>query len=81
MYQSTLDYFLEAWTESPKCIPICYPRVQQFSANSLCLLKQYFFLCLDAMVATAMERGPSMDDDQWAQATAAQKEYKVSQRL
>ena len=41
MYQSALDYFLEAWTERPKCMPVCHPRVQHVSANSLCLLKQY----------------------------------------
>ena len=33
MYQSLLDYFLEA------CL--CFPRVQHVSANSLCRLKQY----------------------------------------
>ena len=40
MYQRTRDYFLEAWTESLKCMPMCYLRVQHVSAKRLCLLKQ-----------------------------------------
>ena len=41
MYQSLLDYYLDAWSESPACPHLCYPKVQHVSANSLCLLKQY----------------------------------------
>ena len=43
MSQSTLDYFLEAGTESPGTQSVdqmSHPRVQHVSANSLCLLKQ-----------------------------------------
>ena len=41
MYQSLLDYFLEAWAKAPQSPYLCFPRVQHVSANSLCLLKQY----------------------------------------
>ena len=41
MYQSLLDYLLEAYSESPSCPHLCCPRAQHVSANSLCLLKQY----------------------------------------
>ena len=41
MYQSLLDYLLEAYSESPACPHLCCPRAQHVSANSLCLLKQY----------------------------------------
>ena len=41
MYQSLLDYFLEAWAKAPQSPHLCFPRVQHVSANSLCLLKQY----------------------------------------
>ena len=41
MYQTLLDYFLEAWAKAPQSPYLCFPRVQHVSANSLCLLKQY----------------------------------------
>ncbi|CAE7751515.1 unnamed protein product [Symbiodinium sp. KB8] len=41
MYQSVLTYFLEAWANSPRCMPFCIPKAHQVSANSRCLLKQY----------------------------------------
>ena len=41
MYQSLLDYLLEAYSESPACPHLCCPGAQHVSANSLCLLKQY----------------------------------------
>ena len=41
MYQSVLTYFLDAWKQSPRCMPFCIPRAQHCSANSLLLLKQY----------------------------------------
>ena len=41
MYQSLLDYMLEAWLASPKCLKMCCPRVQHVSANSILTLKQY----------------------------------------
>ena len=41
MYQSLLDYLLEAYSESPACPHLCCPKAQHVTANSLCLLKQY----------------------------------------
>ena len=41
MYQSVLTYFLDAWAQSPRCMPFCIPNAQHVSANSLLLLKQY----------------------------------------
>ena len=41
MYQSVLTYFLDAWAQSPRCMPFCIPKAQHVSANSLLLLKQY----------------------------------------
>ena len=35
MYQSLLDYLLEAYSESPSCPHLCCPRAQHVSANSL----------------------------------------------
>ena len=37
---SVLTYFLDAWAQSPRCMPFCIPNAQHVSANSL-LLKQY----------------------------------------
>ena len=88
MYQSLLDYFLEA------CL--CFPRVQHVSANSLCLLKQYedllggppykdcdhpdwsTFPGLDPMVATVFEWGHNMDDEQWSMIPSGKQEFKVT---
>ena len=70
MYQAVLDYFLEAWANSPRRMPF-----------SLCLLKQYedtlgqpYRDCplvdwstlpgLDPMVATVLQWGHSLTDDQ-----------------
>ena len=36
-----LDYFIEAWSSAPECMPFCAPRAQHVTANSLGLLKQY----------------------------------------
>ena len=41
MYQTTLNYFLEAWAKAPQSPHLCFPRAQNVSANSLCLLTQY----------------------------------------
>ena len=41
MYQTTSNYFLEAWAKAPQSPHLCFPRAQFVSANSLCLLKQY----------------------------------------
>ena len=41
MYQTLLDYFLEAWAKDPQSPYLCFPRAPHVSANSLCLLKQY----------------------------------------
>ena len=30
MYQSILTYFLDAWAQSPRCMPFCVPRAQQW---------------------------------------------------
>ena len=89
MYQSTLSYFLEAWTASPRCMPLCIPKAQHISANSLCLLKQpedtlgqpyrdcpqvnwNTFPGLDPLVATVLEWGHSLSDDQWATVPSVQ---------
>ena len=40
MYQPILDYFAEAWSESPPSVHLCCPKVQHVSANSLYILKQ-----------------------------------------
>ena len=90
-----LDYFIEAWNNSPECMPFCAPRVQNVTANSLGLLKQYedqlghdkyrycvapdwnTFPGLDPLVASVMEWGHSMDDEQWGSYPSARFEYKV----
>ena len=95
MYMNILDYFIEAWNNSPESMPFCAPRVQHVTANSLGLLKQYedqlghdkyrncvapdwnTFPGLDPLVATVMEWGHSMDDDQWGNYPSARFEYKV----
>ena len=95
MYQSVLTYFLDAWRQSPRCMPLCIPRAQHCSANSLLLLKQYedalgqpykdcpkidwnTFPGLDPMVATVLEWGHSLTDDQWAVLPADHKEFKLN---
>ena len=95
MYQSVLTYFLDAWKQSPRCMPFCILRAQHCSANSLLLLKQYgdalgrpykdcpkidwnTFPGLDPMVATVLEWGHSLTDDQWAEIPADHKEFKLN---
>ena len=95
MYQSILTYFMDAWAQSPRCMPFCIPKPQHCSANSLLLLKQYegslgqpytdcpnidwnTFPGLDPMVATLLEWGHSLTDDQWSVLPADQKEFKLN---
>eukprot|EP00439_Symbiodinium_sp_Y106_P025870 s9174_g3.t1 len=96
MYQTTLNYFLEAWAKAPQSPHLCFPRAQFVSANSLCLLTQYedlfggrpykdcdhpdwrTFPGLDPMVATVLEWGHSMDDEQWSMMPSNMPEFKVS---
>ena len=38
MYQSILTYFLDAWAQSPRCMPFCIPRAQHCSPKACCSL-------------------------------------------
>ena len=61
MYQSLFDYYLEAWTESPACPHLCYPKVHVSSRSTVRQATQGVHTArehvsgLDSLMATVME--------------------------